>query len=141
MDVTRAIIEVRDEYLRARRAASAWEINNGLCSEFARDVLGMLGGMDGRVIPVWTGDLMIGPDPESPVLGRWDPLLVQRKWGISPPAGLGWQEIDAMHLGNHIWLASGGRHFDAECPHGVEDFFYLPIFRRRIMHFLARCVG
>ena len=30
----------------------------------------------------------------------------------------------------HIWLLCNGRHYDAECPHGVTRWQYLPIFAK-----------
>lgn len=32
--------------------------------------------------------------------------------------------------GNHFWIESGGRHFDAEKPCGVEDWRSLPVVQR-----------
>ncbi len=38
--------------------------------------------------------------------------------------------VDGGHGYAHTWLACDGRHYDVECPEGVEDYRELPFFRR-----------
>lgn len=33
----------------------------------------------------------------------------------------------------HYWTEIGGRHYDAECPYGVTDCAFLPIFQRILL--------
>ncbi len=130
--LTVAILRLRDRFVDLGISQSYWEINNGHCREFALDVLAAVGGESASTYFIWNGDLMVGADPERPERGTWDAQLVHRKWGLGPPLGLTWDEINSVTFGNHIWIVHQGRHFDAECPYGVDNFFSLPLFRRHI---------
>lgn len=33
-------------------------------------------------------------------------------------------------LPGHVWIVCGNKHYDAECPEGVENWQDLPIFKR-----------
>lgn len=65
--------------------------------------------------------------------GEWDRKLPQTHWGIKPSIGLTKNQASAIDFGTHVWLTDGKRHYDAECPEGVVNFFDLPIFRRHIV--------
>jgi hypothetical protein len=118
-------------------ATSYWAINNGSCKEFALDVLDTMGGETHDTYIVWNGSLMIGASANRPWEGAWDTEFISVKWGIAPPHGLSWSELNQIPFGNHVWVVHRDRHYDAECPEGVDDFFLLPLFRKYIASFLA----
>ena len=60
----------------------------------------------------------------------FDQDLLAKYWSISPPVGWSWNQLNAVGFGRHAWVAVDGRHYDAECPEGVDSFFELPLFRR-----------
>jgi len=129
-------MRTRMRFVSQRIAQSYWEINNGHCREFALEVLAAVGGESASTYFIWNGDLMVGADPERPERGTWDARLIHRKWTLEPPPGLTWDDIKRITFGNHIWIVHDGRHFDAECPFGVDNFFFLPVFRRHIQQLL-----
>lgn len=83
---------------------SPFDINNGYCEEFARQVCRLVNGAEETSAP---GE---GFSPEEAA-----------EWGIEP------EEL----LFGHVWIEYKGRCYDAECPEGVEDVHDLPIFKRR----------
>lgn len=81
----------------------AKEINNGMCGEFARNVIAE------------------------------HPQARQKVWQELVP----WNTYDtaAGHIfGDHVWIVYDvtGRHYDAESPNGVKNFWELPHFQRNI---------
>jgi hypothetical protein len=136
--VSAAIKELRSEYIASGEAPSYFEINNGLCEDFAEEVLSRLRAAHGRREDLFTvggENFYLCDDSE-----RWDADLLKRHWGIAPPEHFTWAMLDEVGFGHHVWLTSGGRHFDAECPEGVDSFFELPLFRRYLVCYL-RALG
>lgn len=129
--VSTAIKTLRDEYIASEEAPSYFEINNGLCEDFAEEVLSRLRAAHGRHEDLFTvgSENFFRPDDSE----RWDANLLKRHWGITPPEHFTWAMLDDVGFGYHVWLTSGGRHFDAECPEGVDSFFELPLFRRYLV--------
>ena len=76
------------------------EVNSGQCEEFQQSVI-MLVGRD-QAHEMCTESLYSG--------GCTDPRIVG--------------------LPGHCWIYSGGLHFDAEAPNGVDHWTDLPIFKR-----------
>lgn len=135
-ELTEAILRVREDFLSKRALVSSYDINSGLCEEFAEAVLGLLGpqaemrGVQG----FWDDDF-------REVLGasRWDRVVMDR-WGIEPPTGVSWELLDRIPPGIHYSIASEPQRmfFDAEAPEGVRSIFDLPFFQRYIRHFQRR---
>lgn len=132
--VSGAIKTLRDEYIASGKAPSYFEINNGKCEDFAEEVLRRLRAAHGRHEDLFTvcGENFYKPNDSE----QWDVSLLTRHWGIAPPEGFTWQTLDDVGFGYHVWLTSGGRHFDAECPEGVDSFFELPLFKRYLVCYL-----
>lgn len=128
--IANAIRQVRKKYIDEARANSYWDINNGLCDDFARDVAKILGGETDALYSVENGNFSVDGDALS---GDWDWDLLETKWGIKPGLGLKKNQTAAIDFGCHVWLTNGTLHYDAECPDGVSNFFDLPIFRRHIV--------
>lgn len=128
--LTRMIAAVRDRYHHAGR--SDWDIGNGLCEDFAHDVLEAWAGADwrrrewgdGRWGTLETANLMTVED-------EWDWPLIENRYG-SALDGLDRTIIDRIaRIGpSHVWIEFEGRCFDCEHPEGVESPFALEFFRR-----------
>jgi hypothetical protein len=41
--------------------------------------------------------------------------------------------LSNVEIGYHVWITNGNKHFDAECPLGVEHLLDLPFFQRYIV--------
>lgn len=128
--IAAAIRQIRDLYIADGRASSYWEINNGLCDDFAREVAVILGGETDAIFSVENGNFAVDGDAFS---GDWDWDLLETRWGIKPGVGLKKNQAAAIDFGGHVWLTDGTLHYDAECPDGVASFFDLPIFRRHVV--------
>lgn len=122
--VTRVIHDLRNRYLKQGLAKSYFTINNGLCEEFAEDVVTRLSSAEKTLFTLCNQQLQVeGED-------TWDQALLEGYWGISPPEHFTWNTLSAVNFGYHVWVTCGKRHYDAECPAGVDSFFDLPLFRR-----------
>lgn len=124
-----------DEY--ARRGIPIREIGNGWCEEFASDVLTAWIGADwvhreGQGFQtVETANFLLR-DTTSGDATDWDRSLLERHWSMTVPTDVpddACIEV-AMREPTHVWIATGGRHYDAEHPDGVDSFFDLNFFRR-----------
>lgn len=141
--ISAAIHTVQKRYLQDATLfisgkASLYEINNGLCDDFAEDLIRELGvdpchgDLKGNFVVVETANFYRDPENDE----RWDRALLKKHWNIGLPTGVTWAKLDQINFGQHVWLAaktsSSGTwmHFDAECMEGVESFFDLPIFVR-----------
>ena len=134
--IAAAIREMRSKYIGEAQASSYWEINTGLCDDFARDVAEALGGETDKLYSVENGNFAADGDAFS---GEWDWDLLGTHWGIKPGLGLKKNQAAAIDFGGHVWLTDGTLHYDAECPDGVASFFDLPIFRRHVVLELRNC--
>jgi hypothetical protein len=132
------IVALRDEY--AARGISTYDIGNGRCDDFAREVLER-----------WIGEDWIHRETDGTAQGGgfqtletcnlievgggdWDWPLLASFWNIRPPEGVDRAALTAVAEcePNHVWIATGGRHYDAEHPEGVETHFELMFFTRWI---------
>jgi hypothetical protein len=97
------------------------EINNGNCEDFSKDIWAH-----------WPGVTLHGvEDFQLNGLFDWD-LLSNSYWKITVPAGRTIQSLNDANLGGHLWIACQSKHYDAECPEGVDSFFDLPFFKRQL---------
>lgn len=144
--ITEAILEARKRYLEDGLADSLEAINEGLCGDFSDSVIEVLGGV--REAPVH--DVSVASFQAAGAEGGFedgrpfDRELLTTHWPrVQPPGGLSWESLDALSAdaalgdGTHVWLTDGVLHYDAECPHGVGNFFDLPFFQRIIADWRA----
>ena len=82
---------------------SASEINEGLCEDFAQDLIKIMNR-------VW------GYDLES----FWGEDLIMNETGKS------WEEIDPID--SHCFVEFDGTYYDSEAPEGVQNWKDLPLF-------------
>lgn len=130
-DLPDIISEIRGAYHIAGH--NDWDIGNGLCENFAFEVLNRWVGPDWPEIEGeadwWsldTGSLLADE--------CWDWALLDRVYGIRPPEGVDPETLKKVaRIGpGHVWIYASGRHYDAESPMGVSSFFELNFFRRWI---------
>lgn len=144
--VREAVRRVRDDFL-ARQVATGgipmclFELNNGLCREYADEVVRLLG-----YEPCWLesdeGLVLLQTDCFQKQNRNgdlvWDTCLLRAHWNVELPSGLSKKRLDALAIGHHVWLAARAEpsgpwlHFDAECVDGAASLFDLPLFRRYI---------
>ena len=114
---------------------STWEINNGYCEDFALNVLEKLGGYEDNLFEL-SGDMFFNQrDPEFPKenwgdvietnFGVWSKNLLDY-WGYPPNVNLNLVDDEI----NHVWLFYNGKHYDAEVPEGVDNWFEIPLIKR-----------
>lgn len=144
------IIKKRDEYVEQFSLASYSEINDGLCTSFADDIIAEMKEMFGGDVPD-IQDIEIANflevDSETGLINDsgspFDKGLISEFWpNVTPPEGLDWQAMDRLSElaeygpGTHVFIEMDGLFFDSECPSGTNNFFELPFFRRMIDHFV-----
>jgi len=116
------------------KCSSPYDINNGLCADFAIDVLK-------------TTEYFINPSTRTDIYELSSDMFVtddikfaQDEWGkIIFKNELAWS-IKMLNLYGHpptfidiplhVWIFYKKKHYDAECPSGVKFWFELPIFMR-----------
>lgn len=147
MNLVRAIVRgVQADFVAHRTTLDGapmclYEINNGLCEEFAETIDTRLRALAHPLHVL--DDVLVVLEPAClqkelcmSLYDRvWDDELLDRVWGEPAPQSGSWQDLPVDALAHHVWLAVkvGPRswlHFDAECPDGVPTFLQLPIFRR-----------
>jgi hypothetical protein len=95
MEITEAINQTIQEFME-----EPYNINCGLCEDFAMCILDKLG-------------IESGSSEETYELGTNN---------LEPEF--------ADFLPGHVWIVHKGKCYDAECPEGVDNFLLLPIFKR-----------
>ncbi len=131
-----AVRDLRQSFIEKGEAQSYFEINNGLCEDFAIDLMAKIKDVTTGAMDICSENFMTGNDGDKSRNDVWDWPLLASHWGITPPEGLSADEMDGIDFGHHVWVAVGRRHYDAECPEGAESFFDLPLFRRYIVQHL-----
>jgi hypothetical protein len=120
--ITNTILNIRGEYINSNYASSYRSINNGLCSAFAEEIVSLIN--DDNVINISMDWFFEDEEFNSNELDKWDQKVL-KEWGI--PYN---EKLDNIIFGYHVWVTDGERHYDSECPEGVENFLELPFFRR-----------
>lgn len=124
--IAAAIRTLRDEFLEDNPIKGFYDINNGLCEEFAETIASRL-GLDTKTDCSCT-------DQFWPEEGAWyaDPDLIRKAGGQYPESTPEGQLCEVVGSSTHQWITVDGHHFDAECPEGVRNFLELPIFKRQV---------
>lgn len=125
-ELTAAIAAHIKTYIEDGRAPNAYEINNGLCEDFAEEVVHHFVPREtDQFFTIWADNLTVDGDGEE-----WDIPLIEQHWAASKPThGLTWEDV-ANEIPSHCWIILNGRHYDAECPQGVDNFFELPLLQK-----------
>jgi hypothetical protein len=109
VDITKEIKILTQKYKNQypTECKTPYDINNGLCDNFASDLVEKTGGA------------MVG-------VGHSDLL---KKTKIDGGKGISWSEPD---IPGHVWLFWNGKHYDAEAPLGVKNWKDLPVFKSQV---------
>lgn len=143
-----AITAVREALVAGGSHANFEEINRGYCSDFVDDVYERLGGAEQALaLGVTDHDLgqFLTPGEDGHHEGTpFDREMASKHWpGVCPPAGMEWEEIDRLsefagfNCGTRVFMAFGGRFYDAEAPGGADRLFDLPFFGRVLESWLS----
>lgn len=119
------------------KCRNAYDIDNGLCNEFAEDLVKMLGGENDKQF-ILTSDMFLCDSYEDAVelWGRQD--LIQTNSGgawsrrmLSLYSTPSIKDIGLVEdLPQHAWVFANLKHYDAENPNGVENPWKLLIFKK-----------
>lgn len=127
-----AIKNLRDKCIKDGLVHTYYDINNGLCSRFAKDIIKLFVGENDQLYTVENGNFMIGKTGDEEGNEIWDRVLLENFWNIYPTYGLTWDELNKIDFGFHVWIVYNNKFYDAECPKGATNFFKLPIFANYI---------
>lgn len=144
--LTHTIKNVSHGYLSRGWVSTVREINAGFCHQFADDVLRVFEdtGKCADASDIGLGTVGIAnfltPTEKHDDFNDGFPFdreLLQRYWPTStPPEGLDWDDLDRLsedacfNVSTHSWVTFEGRHYDSECPEGVDSFWDLPFMAR-----------
>lgn len=141
MNISKEIRRVSKQF-REEHNITNWDINNGLCYDFAETIEEKIGGGDSGLV-VLTSDMFLSMEDKDTIILLWgkrDLLEINGNiWSkkmlrlYGKPEGL--ERID--DLSAHGWVYYNGKHYDAECPRGVDYWYQLPIYKK----FLKRKFG
>ncbi len=117
----------------------------GCCSDFVSTVYERLGGVREAyhlgLSEIGVDQFMTHDEDDEPV--AFDETLLTKHWpSVQPPANMTWPDASAMaracdfSAGTHEWITLGQRHYDAECPEGVDNFWDLPFFQRVVTSYV-----
>jgi hypothetical protein len=136
--LSQAIQQVSAEYIEKGLAPNVYEINNGHCESLAKDVVAMLGGENDIFETVEGRSFCNDNDSDDP---SWDVRMLKKYWPKCRPInGLTWRDVK-YEVPSHVWIVFQKRHYDAEAPEGVDNFFELPLIRRGMEYIVARKAG
>ena len=143
-NITSEINRIKLDYWLTEEA-SPWEINNGLCDEFAEDVRGCLDIPNDSLYVITFFNLTNTGDDD------WTDFYHESMacFDLAPTHGLTKaQFIEALKQyadETHAWLVYERhgvvRHFDAECPQGVANPFELPTYEKSILAYKQKLKG
>lgn len=137
MGITEFILKKRQWYVDQGHVDTIEMINQGLCDEFANLLLGNFPDSELKVesdfCDSWAygsdnGGLVLAPD-EYGFFYVYEGMPFCEHYGSSLPREL-YRHITDLPC--HEWVYYEGRHYDAEAPKGVRNFFDLPIMKRQI---------
>lgn len=140
--VAATIRQLTREWLDDGTVAAVREIGDGLCEEFAREVLCRVHATDPSTVETvtaaFTDDWWIreqdaeGRDLGSAVSFECDiPRL--RDEGAPLPSGMPDDELSLLiGAATHMWIVHDGLHHDATAPDGRHHFLLMPFFADQI---------
>jgi hypothetical protein len=121
INISYHIKKLREEYLINSKSLNCYaDINKGSCWNFATE-------LEEEIQRIYDTDIEFYIDPdEMQKMGEWT-IDLMKQWNIKLPRYIKWDEIPKKY---HVWVYYNGKHYDAECPEGVESFLDLPIYKR-----------
>lgn len=120
-----------------QKCQNAYDINDGLCADFAEDLINLLGGENDEQC-VLSQDMFLADFYEEAVELWGEEDLIKTENGaawskkmlslysIPPVADIRLTE----YLPAHVWIYVNSKHYDAENPNGVANPWELLIFKK-----------
>lgn len=141
-NISQIIQELSKEFMKENKC-SLWDINNGLCEDFAQAVIEKMGGYEDNLFEI-SGDMFFNiRDIEiakkfwgnviETKFGVWGKELLDH-WGYPP-------NVDLKNVNdelNHTWIYFNGKHYDAEASNGVDKWYDLPLNKKFFNRFLQQ---
>lgn len=129
-----AILAVRASY--NDHGHSDWDIGNGLCENFACDVMLAWAGPD-WIYAEWgdgrwgTNDTLSLIDPDT---NGWDMPALKKRYDLSALSRFNPTTLAKLALiqPGHVWIELDGKCYDCEHPEGVNCPFELRFFSRSL---------
>lgn len=124
------IINISSEYSK-KYGCSVWDINNGYCGDFADDVIQEFGG-ESDSLYILSDDMFFNFREPEFAIENWDGII-ETPFGVWSKKMLdlyGYPPVDINKIDDeisHNWIYYNGKHYDAETPNGVDNWFELPI--------------
>jgi hypothetical protein len=132
-NITKLIKQTSKKY-REENSCTNWDINNGLCDDFANEVIREMGGYSENLYEL-SGDMFFNYRDPDFAKENWD-NIIETEYGVWSKDMLefwGYPPIDINNLNdeiNHVWIYHNGKHYDAEAPNGVEKWYNLPLIKK-----------
>jgi hypothetical protein len=132
-DITKLIKQTSKEY-REENSCTNWDINNGMCDDFAGEIINKMGGYTKTLFEL-SGDMFFNyRDPEF-AKENWDNIIETEYgiWGKNMLDYWGYPPVNINKVNdeiNHVWIYYNGKHYDAEAPNGVEKWYDLPLIKK-----------
>jgi hypothetical protein len=131
--ISKVILELREQYLAYDLIRTYKDINCGECVDFAEEVECRFSNCmslsnDHFIIEREGSDGWDGDETD-----QWDEKWLA-EYNSLPPGGVTVPELTKKIKGYHCWIYCDNKHYDAECPEGVENLFELPFFQRYLNH-------
>lgn len=127
MNIYEEIIRLREKMIKENKhlgCDSPYQINNGWCDEFCRELEDLF--KDGRGLEIANFTDYHKTGSNDTWARNEDGEYLINFWGKCNTS------LSPTLFEYHIWFYFNGKHYDAECPEGVENFMELPIFKKRI---------
>ena len=131
-ELIRILQELTESYKSTYHFQMNREINQGLCVDFAEDILDISTRRFGDAIDsleVVSEDYLKCVDDKTDE-EVWDIVALREEYHSHVPDGLTTQQLNANDTGYHVWLEFQGLFFDSECHEGVKNLFDLPFYQR-----------
>ena len=114
---------------------SSWDINNGYCEDFAQNLIDKLGGYNDNLFEL-SGDMFFNQRDVEFAKENWGDIIETKYgvwskkmldyWGYPPNFDLDLADDEI----NHTWIYYNGKHYDAEVPNGVKNWYDIPLIER-----------
>jgi hypothetical protein len=125
-----ALKYIRDKYSK-KENKTLQQLNSGDCEDIAYDVIETFGGETSNTFIIddgWFWNIDIKSKYKTKSNEYWN-IKNLEKYGEPP---FGYENLNKLDLIGHVWIFSNGKHYDVETIHGVNNFWYLPIYQRQL---------
>jgi len=136
---TKSITDVINHFIKKytkKHTCTTWDINNGLCSDFANDVIAAMGDKGYEL----TDDMFFNTRDLEFARENWGEVI-ETKYGVWSKKMLDLYGYPSVPLENikeeasHAWIFYNGKHYDAEAPQGVDKWYDLPLMKKWLSEF------